>query len=95
MGNVKKVTSKDFKWAEKTSQFNEKFIIIYNEDGDIGYFVQANDQYPENLHKIHNELSFLSEIMKIENNEKFVANLDDKEQYVIHIRNLKEGLSQY
>ena len=91
----KKLPLNDFKWAEKTSQFNEKFIIIYNEDGDIGYFVQANDQYPENLHKIHNELSFLSEIMKIENNEKFAANLDDKEQYVIHIRNLKEGLSQY
>ena len=29
----KKLPLNDFKWTEKTSQFNEKFIIIYNEDG--------------------------------------------------------------
>ena len=31
--------------------------------------------------------------MKIENVEKLVANLDDKTEYVIHIRNLKQTLN--
>ena len=31
--------------------------------------------------------------MKIERAEKFVANLHDKTEYVIHIRNLKQTLN--
>ena len=37
---------------------------------------------------------FFSERMKIEKVEKLVANLHDKEEYVIHIRNLKQALNQ-
>ena len=32
--------------------------------------------------------------MKIEKVEKLVANLHDKEEYVIHIRNLKQALNR-
>ena len=32
--------------------------------------------------------------MKIENVEKLVANLNDKPEYDIHIRNLKQALNQ-
>ena len=35
-----------------------------------------------------NDLPFLLERMKIEKVEKLVANLHDKTEYVIHIRNL-------
>ena len=31
--------------------------------------------------------------MKIEKNEQFVANLHDKIEYVVHIRNLKQTLN--
>ena len=36
---------------------------------------------------------FLPERMKIEKNGKAVANLHDKTEYVIHIRNLKQALN--
>ena len=36
---------------------------------------------------------FLLERMKIETVEKLVANLHDKSEYVIHIRNLKQALN--
>ena len=36
---------------------------------------------------------FLPERMKIEKNGKPVANLHDKTEYVIHIRNLKQALN--
>ena len=60
--------TKIFKWVDsmKISQFNEDFLKIFNEDSDTGYFVEADVQYPENLHDLHNVLLFLPERMKIE-----------------------------
>ena len=50
-------------------------------------------KYTEKLHELHNDLPFLPERMKIEKVEKLVANLHDKTEYVIHIRNLKQALN--
>ena len=47
----------------------------------------------EKLYELHNYLSFLPERMKIEKVEEVVANLHDKTEYVIHIRNLKQALN--
>ena len=41
-----KLPVNDFKWFEETSQFNEDFIKTSNKDSDIGYFVEADVQYP-------------------------------------------------
>ena len=43
---------------------------------------------------IQSDLPFLPETMKIEKVEKLVANLHDKNKYVIHIRNLKQALNR-
>ena len=45
----------------------------YNEDSDIGCFLKVDVQYPLKLHKLHNDLPFLPEIMKIEMFEKCLA----------------------
>ena len=45
------------------------------------------------LHGLRNDLPFSSERLKIEKFEKPLANLHDKTQYVIHIRNLKQALN--
>ena len=50
-------------------------------------------KYTKKLHELHNYLLFLPERMKIEKVEKLVANLHDKTEYVIHIRNLKQALN--
>ena len=52
----------------------------------VGYFIEIDDQYPEKLHELHNNLPFLPERMKI---EKVVANLLDRKEYVIHIIKMK------
>ena len=36
-------------------------IKSYNTESDKGYFVEIDIYYPENLHNLHNELSFLLE----------------------------------
>ena len=48
---------------------------------------------PWNLHNFQNDLLFLSERMKTETVEELVANLHDKKEYVIRIRNLKQALN--
>ena len=47
----------------------------------------------QKLHKRHNDIQFLYERMKTETIEKLVANLHDKEESFIHIRNLKQASS--
>ena len=69
------------------------FIKNYNNESDKGYFLEVNVQYLEKLHELHNDLPFLPERMEIEQVEKFVVNLHDKIESVIHIRNLKQTLS--
>ena len=88
-----KLPVNNFEWIEDTSQFKESFIKIYNEESDKGYFLEVDVQCLEKLHEIHNGLPFLPERMKIEKVEKLAANLLDKTEYVIHIKNLKQALN--
>ena len=83
-----KLSVSNFDWIEDTSQFHQDYIKNYNEESDEGCFLEVDVQYPEKLHDLHNDLPFLPERMKIEKVEKLVANLHDKSEYVIHIRNL-------
>ena len=82
----------NFEWIEDTSQFND-FTKHYNEESDDGYFLEVDVQYTEKLHELHNNLPFLTEIMRIQKVEKSVTNLYNKSEYVIHMRNLKQTLN--
>ena len=90
---LQKLPVNNFDWIKDTSQFNEDFIKNHNEESDEGYSLEVDVQYLEKLHKFHNDLPFLPERMKNEKFEKLVANLHDKTEYVIHIRNLKQALN--
>ena len=61
-----KLSVNNFKWVKETSHFNEDFIKSYNDDSDEGYFLEVDIQYPEKLHNLHNDLTFLPERMRIE-----------------------------
>ena len=65
-----KIPVNDFKWVDETCQFNEDFIKLYDEDSNIGYFLEADVLYPEKLHELHNDLPFLPERKKIEKIEE-------------------------
>ena len=87
------MTLNNFKWVEDISEFDGIFIKSYNEESDEGYFLEVNVQYPQNVHNFYNDLPFLSKRMKIEQDEQLLANLHYKEEYVKHIRNLKQALN--
>ena len=88
-----KLSVNNSEWIEDTSQFNEDFIKNYNEESDKGYFLEIDVQYTEKLHEFYHDLPLLPERMKIEKVEKHVADLRDKTEFVIHIRNLNQALN--
>ena len=75
-----------FKWVKNLSQFNESFIRNYNENSDIGYFLEVDIDYPAKLFNLHKDLPFLPERKKVNKVEKLICSIEDKEKYVIHIR---------
>ena len=80
----------NYEWIKDTSLFNGHSIKSYNEESDKGYFLDVHVQCLEKLHKLHNDLLFLPERMKIEKVKKLVAKSRDKIEYVIHAINLKQ-----
>ena len=93
MRNVAKTSSKYF-WEDKRYfSVKEDFLKSYNEESDGWYFLEVHVQCPNKLNELHNNLPFLPERIKIEKVEKFIVNLNDKSEYVIHIRNVKQGLN--
>ena len=88
-----KLPVKGFRWVHDVSRFNEDCIKTYNENSDVGYFLEVDVEYPKKLFDSHKDLPFLPERKKIEKVEKLVCIIEDKEKYVIHIRALKQARS--
>ena len=44
---------------------------------DKGYILEVDVDYPSKLHKLHNDMSFSPERMKIDKTQKLVCNLHD------------------
>ena len=91
-----KLPVNDFKWVkqEELSKFNEDFIKNYDENGNIGYFLEVDIDYPKELFNLHKDLPFLPERKKVEKVEKLICSIEDKEKYVIPIRALKQALNR-
>ena len=87
-----KPRTSDFKWVEDLPQFDEDLIKEY-ENSDIGYFLEADIDYPKRLFNVHKDFPFLPERKKVEQVEKIICSIEDKKKYVIHIRALKQALN--
>ena len=90
---LQKLPVNTFEWMKVNSQFNEDFVKNYNRESNEGCCLEVDVQYLEKLCELHNDLLFLPERMKIGKVEKLLANVHDKTEYIIHIRNLKQGLN--
>ena len=71
-------------WAQ--FHCNERFIKGYNENSDEGYFLKVDVEYPKKLLNFHMDLPFLPERKQIKKCNKLPSNIQDKENYVTHIR---------
>ena len=89
----KKLPVDNFKWIDDLSMFTEDFIKSYDEESDIGYLLVVDIKYPKNLQMLHSDLTFLPDRMKVNKDNKLVCNLNNKENYSIHILTLKKALN--
>ena len=83
----KKLPIDNYKRCDDVETFTSEFIRNYDNDSDTGYLLEADIDYPKNLHESHRDLPFLA-IRK----EKLLATLEDKENYVVRISALKQAL---
>ena len=89
----KKLPLDGFNWVDDLSMFTEDFIKSYDEEGDVGYLIVVDVEYPIKVRMSHKYLPFLPEKMKINKSTKLVCNLNDKENYPVHIVALKQALN--
>ena len=69
----------DFERIEEDdlSKFTKKFIKNFDEKSNKGCILEVDVEYPKNLHKLHSELPFLPERMKINKCSKLVCTVQD------------------
>ena len=82
-----------FKWKKSIHKSIEKFILNYDADSDKGHILEVDIEYPKNLLNLHDYLPFLAERKKIKKCDKLVCNINDKDNYVVYKRALKQALN--
>ena len=73
--------------------FTEDFIKSYDEEGDVGYSLVVDIEYPKTLRMLHSDLPFLPDTMKVNKVKKLVCNVADKENYSVYIVALKQAIN--
>ena len=79
----KKLPVDGFEWVEGLATIDEDFMKNYDEDSDVGYFIEADVEYPKELHTLHSDLPFLPERMEVNKCKKLICNLYDKKTMLI------------
>ncbi|XP_072931917.1 uncharacterized protein [Epargyreus clarus] len=79
----------DFEWVNPETNFN------VSDTSNIGYVLEVDLKYPDDLHDLHSDLPLCPENICIGNSKdiKLISNLNDKIKYKIHYKNLKQCLS--
>jgi hypothetical protein len=81
-----------FEWVDDGT-INEDFIRSYV-DGNTGYALEVDLDYPEHLHDEHNDYPLAPQHLEINKCVKLAPNLNDKKNYIVHISNLQYYLSK-
>jgi hypothetical protein len=69
----------NFRWLKENEPFRD----------NIGYILEDDFSYPDDLHDNHNDLPLALENIKIGDVHLLVPHLGKREKYVIHYSNLK------
>ena len=78
---------------ERLSEFDEPFTKNYDENSDKGYVFEVDVEYSKKLFNLHKDYPFLPERKKIEKCKQLVCSIYEKQNYVVHIRALKQVLN--
>ena len=62
----KKLPLNNFKWHY--NKIDEKKIMKYSDDDDVGYILEVDLEYPKELHDLHKDYPLAPEIMTVNEN---------------------------
>lgn len=82
---------KDFKFMS-THEVELFDVNTYSPDGEIGYFLEVDIEYPEHLHDDHNDFPFLPGHLEINKYRKLVSTFYPKKKYICHLKILQQAL---
>ena len=80
-------------------------VNLISEESPIGYFLEVDLEYPDELHELHNDYPLAPEKLAVSSDmllkyeikvgdvKKLIPNLGNKTKYVLHYRNLQFYLS--
>ena len=89
----KKLPIDDFMKEQDLSIFTDDFIKNYNKKSDKGYLFHVDINYLQEIRELHVDLPFLHAKMQVDKVNKLVANVHDKNNYVVHVYALKQALN--
>ena len=89
---TEKLPVRGFKWVNDISIIDKDFVKDYNKNDNKGYILDVDVDYPNKLQNLHSDLPFLPERMIVNNTKKLDCNLNDKNNYTVHINVLKQAL---
>ena len=78
---------REFEWVKKVDGFNVNSI---NEKSKIGYFLEVDLEYPDELHNLHNDYPLAPEKLVVTNDKlsKYSKRIDD--EYGIKVGDVKK-----
>ena len=79
----------NFEWIS----VNNFEVLTVPDDGENGYILDVDVEYPSELHQLHNDLPFLPENIKIGNVKKLVPHFNNRKNYIVHFVALKQALN--
>lgn len=81
-----------FKWVDDTDNFDDMSIL---DESDVGYVLQVDLSYPQELHDKHKDFPFATEklVPPWSKLPKLQTTLTDKKEYIFHYKNLKQMLA--
>ena len=85
-----KMPYKDFRWVDIENAPSVEEMLL-NED--LGYILEVDLEYPDELHDLHNDYPLAPETMVLNRVNKLTPNLRNKTKYILHHRNLGLYLS--
>ena len=87
----KKLPVGEFEWINP-EDYTEDIIKKYDENDDYGAILEVHVDYPKHLYKVHSDLPFLPESIKMNKVDQLICNVQYKRNYVVHIAALKQAL---
>lgn len=90
---LQKLPVDNFQCRNDKLSFCKNFIRNHDEVSDKGYILMVDIKHQKELHRLHGEVLFLHDRMKIDKFGKLVCNLFDKKNSVINMKALKQVLN--